>query len=121
MDDSYYSSDSYFHANENMHANDSLAKAKILSEIIEGCIKIPRDKPFTILEIGGGAGLVSYYMCEMLLQKNIFQNSNSFVLHSLEPSLESINLQKKNNHYISTFYNGSLGEYSIPNNSYRLI
>ena len=93
-----------------MHSNDSYAKALILSHIIRANIPACSNKPFSLLEVGGGAGLVSFYLCKILLEENFFTDSNSFILHSLEPSSESIKLQQKNNPFISQYYHCSFGE-----------
>jgi len=111
MNHSYYSSNDYFNLNKDMHVNDSIAKANIISRIIEESIKPTPNQPFKILEIGGGAGLVSYHVIKHLSSSQIFGNI-PIVLHSLEPSSESISLQKKNNEFISNYFNCTLDHFS---------
>ncbi len=93
-----YSTDEYYRLNPSLHTEDSLFKARAIINLIE---QLPVSKLFgkgqvKILDVGGGAGVLSFLICEYLARQGARVDSIAYDL-----SRGSLKKQLENNRHIS--------------------
>lgn len=101
--DSIYSDGTYTRLNPTLHAEDSAYKMSYIEKLLD---KVEWNRSgVRILDVGGGAGVLGRLVCDWFVAHGYTVSASA-----LDVAEEMIDVQKKNNPYISKAYVGNLEE-----------
>jgi SAM-dependent methyltransferase len=111
-----YTTNEYIKKNPTLHKEDSPWKVEKIIPLIDVFIKYVTEKEITILDVGGGAGLILRDISTHMQKKGIKVKK-----YALDLSPEMLKIQKKNNPDIMKLLNEDIKKTSLKNKEIDLV
>jgi SAM-dependent methyltransferase len=116
MDDNIYTSGEYLQNNPTLDVEDTPWKLEKILPALDNFVKDSIVKDITLLDVGGGAGLILKGVSDYLRERNI-----NVKKYSLDLSKEMLQIQKENNPDMITLLEGGIEKTSFRDKGIDLV